>query len=164
MKKINEIKAGDTYQGIVKIVRKAKPGPVILEITDGTGFIDAVTKECQFNSEDIVEISGPVSERAGKLQLEIKSIKASTQDFSGIIKQKSIPSCLASFSGSCDGIILNRCRVCLSAGVNGVATAGHDLCHEHAAAAACPRHSPQRQSTDRKPAKLCGCFQRSGWW
>ena len=58
MKQINKIQAGDTYQGIVKIVRKAKPGPVILEITDGTGFIDAVSKECQFNTEQIVEISG----------------------------------------------------------------------------------------------------------
>ena len=91
MKEINKLQAGDNYEGTVKIVRKAKPGPVILEVTDGTGFIDAVSKECQFNAEQIVEISGPVSERAGRLQLEIKSIKLSNQDFSNIIKQKSQP-------------------------------------------------------------------------
>jgi archaea-specific RecJ-like exonuclease len=88
---ICQLKEGDFFQGIVKIVRKAKPGPVILEITDGTGFIDAVTKDCNFNQEEVVEISGPISERAGRLQLEIKSIKISKKDFSEIIDEKSIP-------------------------------------------------------------------------
>jgi hypothetical protein len=43
--KISELVASDFYDGIVKITRKAKPGPVIFSVTDGYGMVDAVIKD-----------------------------------------------------------------------------------------------------------------------
>jgi RecJ-like exonuclease len=84
-------KDGDYFDGIVKITRKAKPGPVIFSVTDGERTLDAVTKDSDFDVEDIVKLSGPVSERAGKLQIEIKSIVKETADFDTILDEKSTP-------------------------------------------------------------------------
>ena len=94
-KNIDQLKSGDFFDNTVKIVRKAKPGPVIFLITDGHGNIDAVTKESEFNEEDIVRVIGPVSERAGRLQIEISRIEKSNEDFikkyEKIIDEKSMP-------------------------------------------------------------------------
>jgi archaea-specific RecJ-like exonuclease len=82
---------GDYFKGIVKITRRAVPGPVILGVSDGFASVDAVSKECDFQAGDIVELAGPVSERAGKLQIEIKHIVKAAADFDSIIEEKSKP-------------------------------------------------------------------------
>lgn len=88
---IIEATQGSTFAGDVKIIRKAKPGPVVFQVSDGTGNIDAVTKESDFNTDDTVFLEGYVTERAGKKQIEIDHIKKSTADFSKIIDEKSKP-------------------------------------------------------------------------
>ncbi|MHA1675275.1 MAG: hypothetical protein ACTSYI_16815, partial [Promethearchaeota archaeon] len=42
---INELETGDYFRGTVKILRKAKPGPLILSVFDGTGTITAVAHD-----------------------------------------------------------------------------------------------------------------------
>ena len=88
---IINLKDNDYFKGTVKVLRKAQPGPVILTVSDGYGLVDAVSKECKFDAEDVVELEGYVNERAGKLQVEIKYIKKSDKDFNAIIDQKSKP-------------------------------------------------------------------------
>lgn len=92
-KKLNiiELKPGDRYSGCVKILKKSIPGPVIFSISDGYGIIDAVIKESEFNVNDIVKISGKISERAGKSQMEIEHIKKTEIDFDSIIDKNSEP-------------------------------------------------------------------------
>jgi len=89
--KISELKAGDFFDGIVKISRKARPGPVIFSVTDVYGTVDAVTKDSDFDVDDIVQLEGPVSERAGRLQIEIMQIRKASKDFSKIIDEISAP-------------------------------------------------------------------------
>jgi archaea-specific RecJ-like exonuclease len=84
-------KDGDYFEGIVKITRKAQPGPVIFSVTDGEMTMDAVTKDSNFDVEDIVHLKGPINERAGKLQIEIKSIEKADADFNSILEIKSTP-------------------------------------------------------------------------
>ncbi len=84
-------KDGDYFEGIVKITRKAIPGPVIFSVSDGEKTIDAVTKTSDFDVDDVVKLSGQVSERAGRLQIEIKSITKAEADFDSILLEKSIP-------------------------------------------------------------------------
>lgn len=88
---IVELVDGDYYKGTVKIMRKTQPGPVIFVVSDGYGCIDSVIKESNFKTGDVVEISGQVKERAGRLQLEIKTIFQSKKDFNSIIEQNSEP-------------------------------------------------------------------------
>jgi len=88
---IINLKDRDYFKGTVQIMRKIQPGPVVLAVSDGYGTIDAVSKECNFNVRDVVDLEGDVSERAGKLQIEIRSIKASAKDFTAIIDIKSKP-------------------------------------------------------------------------
>ncbi len=90
-KDIIYLKAGDRYSGTVKILRKAVPGPVIFTISDGYGSIDAATKTSNLEMDDVVDIAGTVNDRAGRLQLEIASIKKTDKDFSKIIEEKSAP-------------------------------------------------------------------------
>lgn len=71
IKNIAALKSGDKFTGIVKIMRKSHPGPVIFTVSNGYGVADAVIKDSAFNVDDIVEISGYVNERAGKIQIEI---------------------------------------------------------------------------------------------
>ncbi len=85
------LKAGDYFEGTVKILRKVKPGPTILVVTDSQGAIDAVAKDCIFEVDDVVELKGPVSERAGRLQIEIKSVERSSKDFDALLEEKSNP-------------------------------------------------------------------------
>ncbi len=90
-KHISNLKDKDIFAGTVKILRKAKPGPVIFLVSDGTGSIDAVTKDSKYEEEDVVFIKGPVSERAGKLQIEINTIKQAEQDFDEVLEKHSEP-------------------------------------------------------------------------
>lgn len=90
-KSIKELKNKDIYEGIVKILRKAKPGPVIFLVSDGTGSIDAVTKDSRYEEDDVVSIKGYVSERAGKLQIEINTIKDAKTDFNTVLETHSEP-------------------------------------------------------------------------
>jgi RecJ-like exonuclease len=84
-------KDGDFFEGVVKITRKARPGPVIFSVTDGEMTIDAVIKDADFDVNDVIKISGPIMERAGRLQIEIKSIASDTADFETILQEKSLP-------------------------------------------------------------------------
>ncbi|MFA6072500.1 MAG: hypothetical protein WC758_00105 [Candidatus Woesearchaeota archaeon] len=85
------VKDGDYFDGIVKITRKARPGPVIFSVTDGEMTVDAVTKDSEFDVDAVVKLAGPVSERAGRLQIEIKSILKADANFDLILEEKSIP-------------------------------------------------------------------------
>ncbi|MEK6958547.1 MAG: DHH family phosphoesterase [archaeon] len=89
--KIAEATPNCKFSGDVKILRKAKPGPVVFLVSDGTGSIDAVTKESNFNVDDTVLLVGYITERAGKLQIEIDDMKKSTADFTKIIDERSKP-------------------------------------------------------------------------
>jgi archaea-specific RecJ-like exonuclease len=84
-------KAGDYFEGIVKIVRKSVPGPVVFSVSDGFKQVDAVAKESKFNVDDVVKLRGPVSDRADKLQIEISSMDKSEVDFEAILDKQSKP-------------------------------------------------------------------------
>lgn len=88
---LSSAKDGDYFDGIVKITRKAIPGPVIFSVSDGGMTMDAVTKTSDFDVDDVVELKGSVSERAGRLQIEIKSITKAEVNFDSILEHKSIP-------------------------------------------------------------------------
>ncbi len=88
---IIELNDGDYFSGTVKIMRRTQPGPVIFVVSDGYGCIDAVIKESNFKAGDIVEISGEINERAGRLQLEIDLIDPSKKDFNSILEKNSEP-------------------------------------------------------------------------
>lgn len=88
---IAQLKEGDYFKGIIKITRKAVPGPVIFSVTDGTRTIDAKTNDSPFNEGEVVFLSGPVSERAGKLQIDIKKIEKEDKDFDSILDEKAQP-------------------------------------------------------------------------
>ena len=85
---LKQIKPGDYFQGTVKILRKVKPGPTILLVTDGTKSIDAILKsETKFNVDDTVEIKGKVSEFGGKQQIDLQSIVPSEKSFDDILSE-----------------------------------------------------------------------------
>jgi len=86
-----DTKDGSFFDGIVKINRKAKPGPVVFLVSDGESSIDAVTKDSEFDVDDVVHLIGPVTERAGRKQIEIVRIEKSVMDFTKIIDKISIP-------------------------------------------------------------------------
>jgi len=86
-----DVVPGDYFEGTVKIMRKVKPGPVIFLVSDGIKSVDAVIKDSSFEENDVVAIKGAVSERAGKLQIEIDDISKSEKDFDKIIEQISYP-------------------------------------------------------------------------
>ncbi|MHA1561987.1 MAG: DHH family phosphoesterase [Promethearchaeota archaeon] len=46
---IRDLQPGDYYKGTVKILRKVKPGPLILSVFDGSGKIDAIARDSLFN-------------------------------------------------------------------------------------------------------------------
>ena len=92
--KINTLgiaKAGDYFEGTVKIVRKSVPGPVVFFVSDGFKQVDAVTMESNFDVDDVVTLKGSVSDRANKLQIEIKSMEKSEVSFDEILKRESKP-------------------------------------------------------------------------
>jgi RecJ-like exonuclease len=92
MASVIDLKGGDYFSGTVKIMRKAVPGPVVFIVSDGYGSIEAVTKESNFEVDEVVHLEGEVSERANKLQIEIdKMIKSPEADFESIIQENSKP-------------------------------------------------------------------------
>ena len=84
-------KAGDYFEGVVKIVRKSVPGPVVFSVSDGFKQVDAVTMESKFEVDDIVTLKGSVNDRANKLQIEIKSMEKSNEAFDKILEEQSKP-------------------------------------------------------------------------
>lgn len=88
---IKDLVPGDYFEGTVKIMRKAKPGPVIFLVSDGIKSIDAVTKDSSFEENAVVNLRGAVSERAGRLQIEIDSMTESEKDFDKVIDDLSEP-------------------------------------------------------------------------
>jgi RecJ-like exonuclease len=72
-------------------MRKTQPGPVIFVVSDGYASVDAVIKESDFKVDDVVELAGKVNARAGKLQIEIDSIKLTKADFNSKIEENSKP-------------------------------------------------------------------------
>ncbi|MDD4354213.1 MAG: hypothetical protein PHN56_07215, partial [Candidatus Nanoarchaeia archaeon] len=85
------VKEGDYYQGTVKVLRKAMPGPVIFSLTDGNKAIDGVIKTSDYDVDDILDVEGYVSIRANQMQLEIVKIKKSSVEFYKIIEKISEP-------------------------------------------------------------------------
>lgn len=74
-----DLKPGQVYQGIVKIVGKRVPGPTVIRITDGSFTLEAVGKAQDFELGDVVELTGPALRRLGKVQIEIKTITKSSK-------------------------------------------------------------------------------------
>jgi len=91
MASIIDLKDQDYFQGTVKIMRKTQPGPVIFVVSDGYGSVDAVIKESDFQTGEVVELAGKVNERAGKLQIEIDSIKKTDKTLDKVIEENSKP-------------------------------------------------------------------------
>lgn len=90
-KGLNALSNRDYFSGDVKIIRKAKPGPVVFVVTNGLGAVEAVIKDSDFNVGDVVYLEGPVNEHKGRTQIEIKSIKKSSMDFDAIMYERSKP-------------------------------------------------------------------------
>ena len=88
---IVELKDRDYYSGTVKIMKKSQPGPVIFVVSDGYGSVDAMIKDSDYEVGDVIEISGTVNERAGRLQLEIESMRPSKKDFNLVLEENSVP-------------------------------------------------------------------------
>lgn len=88
---LNSLKPNDKFSGDVKIIKKSKPGPVVFIVTNGTGAIEAVIKDSEFNPGDVVFISGSVNEHRGRLQIELDTIKSSDFDFNEVISEKANP-------------------------------------------------------------------------
>lgn len=88
---ILDLKSGDYFKGVAKILNKTQPGPVIFTLSDGYGTVDGVIKESDFEADNVVFVSGPVNSRAGKLQIDIKTIKKSVTNFDQIVEAKSEP-------------------------------------------------------------------------
>jgi len=80
------LKGGDNFSGIVKILRKAQPGPVIFTVSDGYNMADAVIKDSNFNVGDVIEIKGFANVRGGKMQIEIEKIRESNKDFNSVVR------------------------------------------------------------------------------
>ncbi len=90
-KGLNTLTNRDYFKGDVKIIRKAKPGPVVFIVTNGLGAIEAVIKDSDFNVGDVVYIEGQVNEHKGRTQVELKVIKKSDTDFDTIMFDRSKP-------------------------------------------------------------------------
>lgn len=88
---LNSLKPNDVFSGDVKIIKKAKPGPVVFIVTNGTGAIEAVIKDSDFNVGDVVHIEGTVNEHRGRLQIELSHIKGSDYDFNSILAENAKP-------------------------------------------------------------------------
>jgi len=88
---LSKVKENDYYKGVVKVLRKSVPGPVIFSLSDGNKVIDGVIKASEFGVDDILEVEGYVSLRAEQMQLEIIKIKKSSANFDEIIDRISEP-------------------------------------------------------------------------
>lgn len=90
-KNLSKVNEGDYYRGTVKVLRKSVPGPVIFSLTDGNKAIDGVIKTSDYDVDDVLDVEGYVSIRAGQMQLEINRIKKVSVDFDEIIDKISEP-------------------------------------------------------------------------
>ncbi len=90
-KEIQGLKPGDYFKGIVKILRRSRPGPIIFIVSDGYGTVEAVIKDSTFIEGDVVYLSGLVNERGGSNQVEIKKIEKSDKDLDKVFHNKSEP-------------------------------------------------------------------------
>ncbi|MFZ5424536.1 MAG: DHH family phosphoesterase [Patescibacteria group bacterium] len=90
-KGLNYLKSGEIFSGDVKIIKKAKPGPVVFIVTNGAGAIEAVIKDSDFEVGDVVFLKGHVNEHRGRLQIEIEKITKSDMDFDTIVNEKAKP-------------------------------------------------------------------------
>ena len=90
-KGLNLLQPNEFYSGDVKIIKKAKPGPVVFIVTNGIGAVEAVIKDSDFNAGDVVYIEGNVNEHRGKMQIELTKIRSSNMDFDVIINQQANP-------------------------------------------------------------------------
>lgn len=68
-KNINQLELGDYYRGIVKILRKVKPGPLILNVFDGSGTIDAIGRDSLFNTPNPSQ-GGSLTYNFGNIQIK----------------------------------------------------------------------------------------------
>lgn len=86
---INELVAGDYFKGNVKILRKVKPGPLILSVFDGTGTIDAIAHDRIF--EQIEDLSDkPSVYNFGNVQIKDNRKKTSSPEDSSSNRNLSI--------------------------------------------------------------------------
>jgi len=90
-KGLNSLRPNEMFKGDVKIIKKSKPGPVVFIVTNGIGAVEAVIKDSNFNTGDVVYIEGQVNEHKGRTQVEIKVIRKSDMNFDAIIKERSNP-------------------------------------------------------------------------
>ena len=88
---LSDAKPNTYFKGIVKILRKTKPGPTVFSVSDGYLQTDAVTPDSDFLVDDVVELRGKVNERAGKIQIEIDSMEKTKANFDLVLDEKSIP-------------------------------------------------------------------------
>jgi hypothetical protein len=56
MSSVIDLKGRDYFSGVVKIMHKAVPGPVVFVVSDGYGSIEAVTKESNFEVDEVVHL------------------------------------------------------------------------------------------------------------
>ncbi|UYP43764.1 hypothetical protein NEF87_000049 [Candidatus Lokiarchaeum ossiferum] len=68
-KTIRDLQVGDYYKGTVKILRKVKPGPLILSVFDGSGTIDAIGHDSLFIEKNN-HTSGPTTYDFGNIQIK----------------------------------------------------------------------------------------------
>ncbi|RLI62841.1 MAG: hypothetical protein DRO88_11370 [Promethearchaeia archaeon] len=79
---INQLEFGDYYRGTVKIIRKVKPGPIILTIFDGTGTIEAVAHTRIFQNREIESTKGTTTYSFGNLQIKDSRTKSKAISYS----------------------------------------------------------------------------------
>lgn len=68
------LKPGQVFQGVVKVVGKRVPGPTVLRVADGSFTLEAVGRADGIEVGDVVELTGPALRRLGKVQIEIKTV------------------------------------------------------------------------------------------
>ena len=90
-KGLNLLQPNEYFIGDVKIIKKAKPGPVVFIVTNGIGAIEAVIKDSDFNAGEVVHIEGKVNEHRGRLQIELDRISPSNMNFDAIINERANP-------------------------------------------------------------------------
>jgi RecJ-like exonuclease len=79
-----DLQIGDQFDGLAKILRKAKPGPVVFLLSDGASTMDGVVHDSNFDVGDVVHVNGRISAHGGRRQVEIQIITGSNVDFDAI--------------------------------------------------------------------------------
>ncbi len=73
---IHELEEGDYYRGTVKVLRRVKPGPLILSVFDGSGTIDAIGHDNLFKGL-VSQKNGVKEYNFGNVQIKDKRNKKS---------------------------------------------------------------------------------------